>query len=261
MPVVTDHTAILTQSSWNGLGVSGHPVILTYSFNTSAPSYVSTVYSAEFAASLTPFTAEEQDITRAALQAWADASGVVFIEAPSGQGDIQFGKYNFFYSPVFAGAFAHFPGITLDALYSIEHETNGDIFVNQFDGVQYHEIIHEIGHALGFKHPFEGDTTLDPAMDNADFTVLSYQGENVDGLGTLDVAAVQYVYGTPEQDGAHVQSWSWNEETLTLTQTGGDGRRRSHSRRVHLGHHQWRRGRRHLGWQLWRRRRGWRRWQ
>ena len=57
----------------------------------------------------------------------------------------------------------------------------GDIFLNKsfFNDNSYNiqqksVIIHELGHALGLKHPFEGDYTLPSNEDNTLYTVMSY---------------------------------------------------------------------------------------
>jgi serralysin len=78
-------------------------------------------------------------------------------------------------------------------------------------------LVHEIGHALGLKHPFEDGTVLPSATDNKQYSVMSYtdapdslfvkvtqtssgwewQSYNVqpDGPMVLDIAAMQYLYG------------------------------------------------------------------
>lgn len=69
--------------------------------------------------------------------------------------------------------------------------------------------IHEIGHALGLKHPFEDSyyngTTLDPAYDSRSYTIMSYSalaGNDYTYFSyepttpmVLDIAAIQQLHG------------------------------------------------------------------
>lgn len=81
------------------------------------------------------------------------------------------------------------------------------------NGYGFEAILHETGHALGLKHPGEyasgqAITTPDgpfaPAgWDSRSFSVMSYvNNENTDlnhsGLATLDIAALQNLYGVPQ---------------------------------------------------------------
>lgn len=66
----------------------------------------------------------------------------------------------------------------------------------------YFTILHELGHALGLDHPFEGDLKLPTAEDTWDATIMSYtEGTfaNLDNLPVTpmlyDIAAMQYLYG------------------------------------------------------------------
>lgn len=72
-------------------------------------------------------------------------------------------------------------------------------------------IIHEIGHALGLKHPgaYGSDDVgpyLSSAEDNTSYTVMSYHqtGEDRLALGPYDIAALQYLYGQPIAPGVRV---------------------------------------------------------
>lgn len=60
----------------------------------------------------------------------------------------------------------------------------------------YTALLHEIGHALGLKHPFEGDVTLADSLDTMDNTVMSY-AVGSEGLPTtfqhLDGRALDYL--------------------------------------------------------------------
>ncbi|WNZ00165.1 DUF4214 domain-containing protein [Sulfurospirillum sp. 'SP'] len=50
-------------------------------------------------------------------------------------------------------------------------DTNNNITQSEYG---YLTIIHELGHALGLKHPFEGETTLSTLQDNHANTIMSY---------------------------------------------------------------------------------------
>lgn len=74
----------------------------------------------------------------------------------------------------------------------------------------YFVLLHEIGHALGLKHPFEGAASLPPAEDTTDLTVMSYT-EGRDPLPSTfqeyDVAAFAHLYSwLPGSGGGGSQS-------------------------------------------------------
>src|SRR5438045_9646860 len=97
MPVVTDYTALLSGSYWNGIEVTGKPVIVTYSFPTAAAGYVANVdgFTPATVSSFQAFNAAEQAEARAALGEWAAASRLVFGEGAPGQGDVNFQLVDF----------------------------------------------------------------------------------------------------------------------------------------------------------------------
>src|SRR4028119_2332622 len=70
-------------------------------------------------------------------------------------------------------------------------------------------LLHEIGHALGLKHPFHkmdhNKELLRSDLDHVTNTVMSYTGADPTmqsvGLGSLDIEAIRALYGSPSQDG------------------------------------------------------------
>lgn len=226
LSTVSTFEALLSGSSWNGEGVVGRPAFITFSFDLVAPAYQAEGYSPAFLATFQPFTEAEQATARLALKAWADASGITFLEAPPGQGDIRFGTYDFLAGDEEhqdSAAYAYYPGVYMGAVYASTWSGGGDVFVDR-GWAQFDILLHEIGHAIGLKHPFEGDVILDPALDKVGNTVMSYdESARATGLGVFDRQAVEHVYGPNSADGSQAASWSWDAATATLTQAGAAG--------------------------------------
>lgn len=222
MATVTDYSALISGYNWWGAATTGRPLFLTYSFDTTAPSYMSSEFPAAFVASFQPFSAADQSLARNALDQWAAASGIVFIEVAAGQGDMRFGRYNFAtIGEDDAAAFAALPEVSISATWAFESRVSGDVFLNATEPNTLYYMLHEIGHALGLKHPFEDDPLLDPTLDTTANTVMSYNGAPPGALRQLDRDAIAALYGAT--DGANLSSWSWNAATATLTQSGTAG--------------------------------------
>ena len=227
--VVTDHTALLG-SSWNGHGGNseyryGMGAVVSYSFETVAQDYLlSAGYSQAFVDSFQSFTTRQQELAREVLADFAEVSGLVFVEVAAGMGDMRLANYQLNLSPTPAAGFAYLPGTWFSEWGPMNGPLSGDVFIDvgfigSGDSSNTYILLHEIGHALGLKHPFEGAVTLDPSVDNRTNTVMSYTGAGGTELGPLDKLAIAHIYGAAGAATA-AASWSFSEATDTLTQTG-----------------------------------------
>lgn len=211
MPLSSDALSISTEGHlfrWNTGQPLGTPVVITYSFMTTL-----TAYDVRTTASITPFSDMQKSGVRDAFDKWEEVSGLTFLEV-EGTGDITLTMIDesgmssvegrpaagFAYLPF---AFEHQPGEQV-----IFHDSiGGDVFMNATaygDETSYNvgergfeTMLHEIGHALGLEHPFDGDFIIDPARDNTDVTIMSYtDGSNPSELGTADIELIQFLYGS-----------------------------------------------------------------
>ena len=238
MAVVGDFRGLISGYTWGAPLQSGRPVFLTYSFPVSPPPFPSGEQNA--AASWSPLTEGEKNVVRQALDAWASVSGVKFLETTYTTGDLTFGFVNTaLYNGGgggeagdggYPGTFVYVDTSGTMRTYSGDYTPAGDIHFDTsyrasfgFSSDFLHVALHEIGHALGLKHPFDftsySSDVLSAAADNGRNTVMSYdQAVRATTLGPLDVAAAQYLYGPASADGTQDQSWAWDQAAETLAQ-------------------------------------------
>jgi serralysin len=125
----------------------------------------------------------------------------------------------------------------------------GDVWLNSTDAgktydvgtSQYFTFLHELGHVLGLKHPFESPTL--PSYDDTRYTVMSYTvpyavvitgaggGYNVNWTPVnaitpqvLDIAAVQHTYGANPSYNNGDNTYTFTQDALTtqsIYDTGG----------------------------------------
>ena len=189
-----------------GSGALGTGSSVSYSFMESLPSYASAGDAAGFA----PLSAVQRAAVRQALAAWSAVANISFVEtSDSGNaGAIRIGSNR----QSASAAYAYYPtGALYDAGGDIYLANNTSTNSSPTPGTYgYLTILHEIGHAIGLKHPGNYNATggggeppyLSSTEDNYRYTLMSYNRHpslGLNGLATgpalYDIAAAQYLYG------------------------------------------------------------------
>ncbi|MEO8241395.1 MAG: zinc-dependent metalloprotease family protein [bacterium] len=221
MTIATDYTAILAAAdgqptaAWNALTSPGSPVIVTYSFVTGpdlATWQADTPYAND---GYTSLTTTERANFRDALAEYQSAAGILFVEVGSGQGMVN----------AVNTSGSSYGGWATVASSSTYYTGGGELVIDNsgnYDEGSYafQTMLHELGHAMGLEHPWEGGVTLAPAIDDQAHTVMTYNTTfpYAEHLGTLDVAALQAQYGAASA----VQGWTvvMGKKVLDVTGSG-----------------------------------------
>lgn len=212
---------------WNASSPVGTAVTVTFSFMEAAPSNADSSDANGF----TALTSEQRAAARLAFTQIQSVSGISFVEATDSSAvNVRLGSNA--QGGVSAG-YAYLPYSTSDGrggqVY-LATESSGDGTTAGTYG--YATILHEIGHAIGLKHPGNynaGDTSgsagtppfLPASEDNVGNSLMSYN-DHVSGLSAstlmpYDIAALQYLYGANTTTGAGASTYSFTDVAALQT--------------------------------------------
>ena len=168
---------------------------LTFSLTSAIPQGVTGAYS---------FTEEQKQAVRQALAEFSKVLNLTFTETYSSTADL-----HFYLDDLTSAGLGGFAGYAEPASGEVHlnstfySKTRRDEFGNvaaprslNVGTAGFEVLLHEIGHALGLKHPFEPPVLPNAENNNAN-TVMSYTrpGGPATQLAPFDIAALQFLYG------------------------------------------------------------------
>ncbi len=154
------------------------------------------------------FTLEQQAATRTAFDYISRITGIVFTETVIGTAaqiqlcNIDIEGSNTVGLCSWSSSYTHI-GDTLES-----YEAKAYVYMDNVEWrvensnlapgtTGYETLLHELGHAIGLKHPFEGGHTLPSGHDHTGNTVMSYtdSGGPHSTFSPYDIAALNWLYG------------------------------------------------------------------
>jgi len=207
--VLTTDSLLDNSINWNYLNPAR--TVLYYSFD------VQHFDDSELFTAIDAFNLTQQNAARAILAYASSTTGVTLQEVALGQNaDIHFantdldgsttaGLCDNSYSYEYSGRNI-VTRYTADAYVYLDDVEWNDENGTPTAGTQgYETLLHEVGHALGLKHPFESPYALPFNQDNTDNTVMSYrhEGDYKTTFQAYDTAALAWIYGGDGLGGAN----------------------------------------------------------
>jgi serralysin len=161
------------------------------------------------------FTLTQQVATRTAFDYISKLTGIQFVEAVNGT-DAQIHLCNTdLQGATVTGLCSWHSSYTYSGTNLVGYEADAYVYLDNVEwfsqnrnltpgGYGYETLLHELGHALGLKHPFDDSIHLPSSQDNTNNTLMSYTstGGPHSTYGQYDIAALKWLYGTDGLGGA-----------------------------------------------------------
>lgn len=221
--------SVIYGTKWGG--ATGTAATLSYSFIGASASFAQNYSDDNEPLAAFVLTAGQQATAISALAKWSSVANITFnliSETADEVGTLRFGGYTNMDQD--ASAWAYLPGgYAAAGDIWLSPSTGSDPVPGDFD---YHTFVHEIGHALGLKHPFTtsslNDTSLAGTLyDDVRYTVMSYYDPysfEPTGPMLLDIAAIQHLYGANMnwETGNNTYQWDASKSVFeTIWDAGG----------------------------------------
>lgn len=191
---INEQTALLYQQQFSFGDDVYEAIPLTPTIQTSVNDIFQRVFSSVIDVNFTPKTEVTALNATTGLQETTDYGTIRVMFSPTQAGESILGA-------------AYYPNS-----FSEGDSRNGDLYLNPNQTylpgeLGYTAILHELGHALALKHPFDtSGKTLPLDQDNNTFTVMtyndseSYNGSLAVSLMPYDIQALQHLYGAREKN-------------------------------------------------------------
>ncbi len=161
------------------------------------------------------FTIAQQLATRTAFDYISKLTGIQFVETVNGT-DAQIHLCNTdLQGSNVTGLCSWHSSYTYSGTNLVSYDTDAYVYLDNVEwsaqnhslspgGYGYETLLHELGHALGLKHPFDDDIHLPSSQDNTNYTLMSYTsvGGPHSTYSEYDIAALKWLYGMDGLGGA-----------------------------------------------------------